>query len=220
MRAAKGAIQKVIIKKKDYSVDYSTIGNAPPRGICGSGYIDLIAELLSCGILDKNGKIKDIKSKRIRKNETCAEFVVAFKEETGAGFDIVVTEADIENIKRAKGAIYSAASCLLKHMGLSFNDLNKIFIAGGFGTSIETKNAIRIGLLPDMPESKFVFLGNSSLAGSRIALLSYQAMKKTEDIARKMTCFELSVDPGYMDEYMAALFFPHTDVQRFPNVKI
>jgi len=220
MRASKGAIQKVTIDRRDYSVSYSTIGNAPPRGICGSGYIDLIAQLLTCGILDKGGKIKDINSKRIRKNDTCAEFVVAFKEEADTGSDIVITEADIENIKRAKGAIYSAASSLLKHMGLNFGGLNKIFIAGGFGTSIEIKSAVKIGLLPDIAEAKFIFLGNSSLTGARIVLLSSQAMKKAEDIARKMTCFELSVEPEYMDEYMAALFFPHTDAQRFPSVKI
>ena len=220
MRASRGAIQKVKINPTDSLVTYETIANAKPRGICGSGYIDTIAQMLNSGLLDKNGKIKAIKNERIRENEFGKEFVLAFKEKADSTSDIVITEADIENIKRAKAAIYSAASVLVRHMNLDFRKIKKIFIAGGFGTYIDINNAITIGLLPDLEKTRFIFVGNSSLAGARQILLSYEAMKKANEIAHKITYFELSVEAKYMDEYVAALFFPHTDLSKFPNVKI
>ncbi|MFH0918145.1 MAG: ASKHA domain-containing protein, partial [Candidatus Omnitrophota bacterium] len=220
MRSSRGAIQKVKITSKDFKVTYATIGEAKPRGICGSGYIDLIAQMLKAGLLDKNGKIKSLKHERIREGEGGREFVVVFKKESGASSDIIITEADIENIKRAKAAIYSAAAALVRHMDLDFSKIKKFFVAGGFGTSIDIDSAVGIGVLPDLERSKFVFVGNSSLAGARQALLSYDAMKKADEIARKITYFELSVEPGYMDEYMAALFFPHTDLSKFPSINI
>ena len=219
MRSSRGAIQRVKISPKEFNVNYNSIGEARPRGICGSGYIDIIAQMLSAGILDKNGKIKPIKNKRIRDGESGKEFVAVFKEESDSTSDIVITEADVENIKRAKAAIYSATAILVKHMDLEFSQIRKFFIAGGFGTYIDINNAITIGLLPDLDKSRFIFVGNSSLAGARSILLSYEAMKKVNEIAKKITCFELSIEPGYMDEYMAALFFPHTDLSKFPSVK-
>ncbi|MDP3731681.1 MAG: ASKHA domain-containing protein [Candidatus Omnitrophota bacterium] len=218
MRSSRGAIQRVKITPDGFQVTYSTIGEAKPRGICGSGYIDIIAQMLRAGLLDKDGKIRIIKHKRIRDGEFGREFVLAFKEETDSSSDIIISEDDIENIKRAKAAIYSATSALVRHMDLDFSKIKKFFIAGGFGTSIDIDNAISIGLLPDLDRAKFIFVGNSSLAGARTILLSYEAMKKANEIAKKITYFELSVEPGYMDEYMAALFFPHTDLSKFPSV--
>lgn len=220
MRASSGAIQKVKINKKNYGVDYSTIGDALPRGICGSGYIDIIAELLDAGLLEKDGKFKVLKHERIRENERGLEFVVAFKDQAQSSADIVITEADIENLKRAKAAIYSAAASLIRHMGVDLAAVKKFFIAGGFGTYIDINNAVRIGLLPDLERGKFIFIGNSSLSGAREMLLSHEASKEAEEIAAKTTYFELSVDAGYMDEYMAALFFPHTDLSKFPSIKV
>lgn len=209
MRASSGAIQKVKINPQDFSVTCSTIGEAAPRGICGSGYIDAIAQMLDAGVIDKSGKIKLENNKRVRNSETGKEFVLVG--------DIAISEADIENLKRAKAAIYSATAVLVKHMNFELDDVKKVFIAGGFGTSLDIESAIKIGLLPDLPRSKFVFIGNSALSGARQMLLSAEATKLAEEIARKITYFELSVDPGYMDEYMAALFFPHTDLNRFKS---
>ena len=219
MRASKGAIQKVKIAPQGCEVSLNTIGEVKPRGICGSGYIDIISQMLLTGLIDKDGKIKTGSSRRIRGNESGNEFVLAFKEEPDSTRDIVITEADIENIKRAKAAIYSAANILIMHMGFGFQDIKKIFIAGGFGNYLDIDNAIRIGLLPDVERKRFIFVGNSSLAGAREVLFSYEAMKNAENIARKITYFELSVEQGYMDEYMAALFFPHTDLSLFPSIK-
>lgn len=218
MRASNGAIQNIRIDKKDFRVKYSVIQNKKPRGICGSGYIDLLSEMLDAGIIDKNGRIK-AEGKRIRKTDTGKEFIVCFKEETAAGADIVINEADIENLKRSKGAIYSATSILVKHLGLEFSEVDKFYIAGGFGTYLDIEKAIRIGLLPDLDRTKFIFIGNSSLAGASQILLSKEATEMAGVLVSKITYFELSVESGYMEEYSQALFFPHTDLTKFPTVK-
>ncbi len=218
MRASKGAIQKFRIEPSGLEVHYETIAQARPRGICGSGYIDILGELLRVGLIDKSGKIIERDSPRLREADAGREFVVAFKAEADSGADIVVTEADIENLKRAKAAIYSATATLIRHMDLDLSQIKKIWIAGGFGTYLDINHAIRIGLLPDLERSRISFIGNTSLAGARQMLLSFDATKIANEIARKITYFELSVDPGYMDEYMAALFFPHTDLTKFPSV--
>jgi len=220
MRAASGAIQRVKIKKDTLDVDFQVIGEAEPKGICGSGLIDLVAEMFKRGIIDRNGRIKKgIKSRRIRQGKEGLEFVVVPARSSATKQDVVVTEQDIENIKRSKGAVYAATAVILRRLGLKHTDINKIMIAGGFGTYLDIEKAITIGLLPDLPKKKFEFVGNSSLAGSREILLAYDAMKKAEEIAKKITYFELSVEPNYMDEYVSALFFPHTDISRFPSLK-
>ena len=219
MRASRGAIQKVKINPETFEVTYSTILDTPASGICGSGYIDAIAELLMAGIIDRGGKFDPkLTHRRIREGEYGREFVLAFKEGLGTTTDLIINEMDIENLKRAKGAIYAASAMLVNHMGFGFNDLEQVYIGGGFGTYVDMPNAIFIGLLPDLPREKFVFVGNSSLVGARQILLSHEAITDADEIAKKITYFELSVEPGYMDEYMASLFFPHTDLSKFPSV--
>lgn len=218
MRATSGAIQRVKLESPE-KVIIETIDSAKPRGICGSGYIDALAELFLHKILERDGKIsRSIKSSRIRTNETGLEFVLAFKDETAIGADIVITEQDIENLKRSKASIYSATATLLEKLNLGFKDVKRFYIAGGFGTYLDIEKAVTIGILPDLERSRFTFIGNSSLIGAREALLSYEAFKKAEEIAQKMTYLELSVEPGYMDEYIQALFFPHTDLGKFPSL--
>ncbi|HAJ56912.1 MAG TPA: ferredoxin [Candidatus Omnitrophica bacterium] len=220
LRATRGAIQEVRIEPKSLEVKYATLGDDKPRGICGSGYIDLVCELLKHGIMDKSGKLnRDIKNRRLREGKADYEFVVAFEEESGIDGDIVVTDSDLDNLKRAKAAVYSGIAILVRHMGTGLDQIKRIFIAGGFGTSLDIESAVSIGLIPDLPREKYIFVGNSSLAGSRQALLSCQASAICDKVAADITYFELSTDPEYMDEYMAALFFPHTDAKRFPSVK-
>jgi uncharacterized 2Fe-2S/4Fe-4S cluster protein (DUF4445 family) len=218
MRAAGGAIEKVTISKDALKVTYETLGNRKPRGICGSGYISLISAMFYSQVIDKAGRIIPIDSPRIRQAESGREFVVAFRKEADSAGDIVISEADIDNLKRSKAAIFSASAALARHVSLDFPKIKKVFIAGGFGTSLEIESAVSIGLLPDLERERFIFIGNSSLAGSRSVLFSHDAMKKVEEIASRITYFELSSSPGYMDEYMAALFFPHTDLDKFPSV--
>ena len=219
VRAVRGAIQAVKINDIALDAIVSTIGSDKPRGICGSGYIDLVSGLLKHGALDKNGKINaNVRNKRIRKCKSGYEYVVSYSHETAIGQDIVITDADLDNLKRAKAAIYSGISILVRHMDMAINDIHTIFIAGGFGTSLNIESAVAIGLIPDLPRERFIFVGNSSLAGARQALLSCQALKTAEEVSKNITYFELSTDPKYMDEYVAALFFPHTDSGLFPTV--
>ena len=212
MKAVSGAIQKVEIDK-DLNVKAGTIGGGKPKGICGSGYIDLLCQMLKRRIIDKNGKIDcGLKSKNIRKTDTGYEFMVAG--------NIVITEDDIENLKRSKGAIYSAIIALLNKVEKKPCDIKKIYIAGGFGNYLNIENAIFIGLLPDADRSRYEFVGNSSLAGARMSLLSHDALTEAARIYKNITYVDLGSEPDYMDEYVAALFFPHTDMARFPSVRL
>jgi uncharacterized 2Fe-2S/4Fe-4S cluster protein (DUF4445 family) len=219
MKAVRGAVNKVDIDDK-LNVNVDTIGGDKPKGICGSGYIDLLCKLLQRRIIGKDGKIDGaVKSDRIRRNENTKEFVVVFKNNSATGEDIVIDEDDIENLKRSKGAIYSAIISLINKLEQDISNVNRIYIAGGFGNYLNIDNAIRIGLLPDVRRDKYQFIGNSSLAGARMSLISRDALAKTEEIHKKVTYLDLSAEPKYMDEYIASLFFPHTDIGRFPSVR-
>ena len=219
VRAMEGAIQKIEIDPEDYEVKCSTIGGAKPIGICGSGYIDALAELLKAGVIERSGKIKEnLDTKRVREGEDGLEFVLVWGRDSDTNEDIVITQADITNLIRSKGAIYTAADVLAKKTNLELKDINKIYLAGGFGNYLNIEKSIWIGLLPDLDRKKFEFIGNTSLAGAKFALLSYDATMKTREIAKKMTYIELSVDPSFMNEYTGALFLPHTDIGRFPTV--
>ena len=218
LRAVRGAIQACRIDPKTHEVTFQTIGGDKPRGLCGSGYIDLVRVLLETHLLDKNGKFhQETRTKRLRRGTDGWEFVVAWQKEAGVDHDITVTEADLDNLKRAKAAIYSGLATLLRHMDMTATDVKKIYLAGGFGTALDIESAVQIGLAPDVERSRFVFMGNTSLAGARLRLLHWELIQETQAAAANMTYFELSTDPQYMDEYMAALFFPHTDTTRFPS---
>ena len=220
MRAMEGAIEEVEIDPKTFEVNYRVIGDAKPIGICGSGMIDALAEMYLSGVIDQKGKIRDeIKSKRIRRGESGLEYVLAWRVESSINKEIVLTEVDLDNLIRAKAAIYAGFATLLGHMGMAFSDVDKIFIAGGFGRYIDVERAVTIGLLPDLPVEKFQFLGNTSIIGAYYALLCDRLRHEAEDIARKMTYVELSVSRSFMDEYMSALFLPHTNLDAFPTVK-
>ena len=219
VRAMQGAIQKVEIDPEDYQVSCSTVGKAKPIGICGSGYIDVVAELFKAKIISRSGEIRrDVSTDRIREGSEGLEFVLVWADQSDTGEDIFIAQADITNLIRSKGAIYTAAKVLATKMGLEPEDAEKLYIAGGFGNYLNIEKAIWIGLLPDLPRERFEFIGNSSLTGSRLALLSYDAMVKAREIARRMTYIELSTEPAFMNEYTGALFLPHTDIARFPTV--
>lgn len=220
MKAVSGAIQKIEINK-GMEVKFQTIGNVKAKGICGSGYIDLLCQMLKTGLVTKDGKLnKDLKTDRLRRTDSGYEFIVAFKDQSSAGKDIVITNDDIENLKRAKGAVYSAVFSLLNKVGKNISEVKKIYIAGGFGSYLNIENSIFIGLLPDIDRTIYEFVGNSSLSGARISILSHEDFVKTGRICKNITYVDLSSETGYMDEYVAALFFPHTDFRRFPSVKL
>ena len=219
MPAGDGAIETLEIGP-DGAVRYQVIGGGRPRGLCGSGLVDLLAELLIHGHIDKSGKLHEstLGSRMIRDDNG-----PAFLIEEGAnchwGKDLVITERDIANLVRTKGAIFSACSVLLKNVGLTFDQIGAFYIAGGFGQHLGIESAIRIGLLPDLPRDKFHYLGNTSLCGATLILLSGRNEEMVNEIARKTTYVELNTEPGYMHEYTGALFLPHTDIGLFPTVK-
>ncbi len=221
MRAAMGAIERVEIDLETGLPTYSTIGNAKPRGICGSGMISLLANLLVTGWLDAAGKLnRTRKSSVIIIDGRHAKYVVVGAEDADSGKAITISELDIENIIRAKAAIYSACSLMVRQLGFDFGDLEKIYIGGGFGRFLDIEMAIIIGLIPDIERSKFQYIGNSSLMGSYMVLVSEDYRLRQLELAKRMTYIDLSTDPDYMDQYTGALFLPHTDRGRFPSVKV
>jgi uncharacterized 2Fe-2S/4Fe-4S cluster protein (DUF4445 family) len=217
MRATRGAIERVEIN--DGRVMYRTIGKARPRGICGSGLIDSIYELVRNKIIDQQGKFNLAPhDKRIIEKDDEAAFIVASSKETETGKDLAIRESDISNLIRSKGAVFAAIKSLVDYVGLGFNDIDTFYVAGGFGSYLDIPKAIAIGLLPDIDPKKIKFVGNSSLMGARMALLSTHAFERTVKIASRMTNIELSTYLPFMDEYVAALFLPHTDRKLFPSV--
>jgi uncharacterized 2Fe-2S/4Fe-4S cluster protein (DUF4445 family) len=218
MRASSGAIEKIKIGA-DLEPDYKTIGDAKPRGICGSGLIDIIAELIIVNGITRSGRFNSSKSPRIREGDEGEEYVIVWADKTPLGTDIVITETDIKNVIRTKSAIYAAASVLLNSVNENFDNVSTIHIAGGFGNFIDTGKAILIGLLPDVPIEKFNFIGNGSLAGARLALISEKHRKEAVDIFNKLTYLELSVDNKFFNEFTSSMFLPHTDISKFPTVK-
>ncbi len=215
-KAILGAIEKIVIDGD--RVHYETIGGQKPLGVCGSAIIDGIAELLSAGIIDQSGKFTLLDHPGVRLVDDVPEFIVAKAEETITGEPIVITEDDISNLIKSKGAVLAAVRVLLKTLEMDFTDLEKLYVAGGFGAHLDIEKAIFIGLLPDIPKERIRFIGNSSLAGARLALLSTHAFHRAEEIANRMTYIELSVHPEFMNEFIASLFLPHTDVELFPTV--
>ena len=222
MRASSGAIEKVKIDKETLNPELTIIGDSDPIGICGSGIIDLICQMLLTKVIDRRGKIqRDLDNKRIRFNEhEIGEYVLAFKEDyEHLENDLVINEIDIDSFIRAKGAIYSGASVLIESLGMDFEVIDKVYIAGGIGNNLDIENSILIGLLPDVDRDKFQYIGNSSLVGSYLTLISDDAKDKLEEIGSQMTYVELSVYPTYMDEFVSACFLPHTNIDSFPTVK-
>lgn len=216
MRATEGAIESVYIDPVTFETKLGIIGGVNATGICGSGMIDAIAEMFLKGVIDQKGKInKDLKTERVREGFEGFEFVF-FRDNSR---EITLTEVDIENILRAKAAIYAGVSLLLKEVGIGFDAIDRVYIAGGFGNYIDIDKAIILGMLPDIPKEKFSFLGNACITGAYLCLLSKELRQEADIIASKMTYIELSVSRGFMEEYMSALFLPHTHIRLFPTVK-
>ncbi len=220
MRASQGAIEQVRINPETFEPMVITIGNQKPLGICGSGLIDAAAEFLLTGIIEPNGKFdRTLKTSRVREGDNGWEFVLVSAEQAAEGIgDIVLTEGDIDNLIRTKGAIYAGCRILLESVGLSFNDLDRVIIAGGFGQFINLERAIFIGLLPELSTDKFMFVGNGALLGARLVSFSREMMKDAQRVSDMMTNIELANNMKFMDEYVAALFLPHTDTNAFPGV--
>lgn len=219
MKAVTGAIERVSMNS-DLTVEYETIGDEKPVGLCGSAVIDIVAEMFKQGIIDSTGRFnRKIKTSRLRRSNSETEFVIAWEHETATGNAITITQKDIHEIQLAKAAIYAGCSILFKRKGINEKQLDKILVAGSFGNYISPENAVSIGLLPDVPKDKIIFVGNTAIMGAKMALLSRQIRQKADEISRKVRYLELATDPNFKEEFLEATFIPHKDLNRFPSIK-
>ncbi len=220
MRATEGAIEDFSIDPLTLEPMNVTIGNVRPKGICGSGLIIIVATMFEMGILDNRGKFnRNLDTDRIREKDDVYEYVLAWADVSGTDRDIVINEIDIENLIRAKGAIYSGCLTLLAEVGLSIGNIDRIILAGGFGSYVDLEKAMTIGLLPEIDLEKVIFVGNGSLMGARMSALTNRIRRDVTRTIKRITNFELSETQSFMDNYIAALFLPHTELNHFPKLK-
>ena len=219
MRATDGAIEACTIDKETMEPTFTIVGKGgtKPIGLCGSGIIDVIAELFRCGIISPKGKfIRE--GKRVRHDQYgIGSYVLAFEEDAGSVKDVEINEVDIDNFIRAKGAIFSAIRTMLSYCDFDVSMIEHVYVAGGIGSGINMKNAIRIGMFPDVPLELYEYIGNSSLVGAYAMLYSNEAERRVYEVTGIMTYLELSAITSYMDEFVGACFLPHTDASLFPN---
>ena len=219
MRATDGAVEACTIDKETMDPSFTVVGDEGQKivGICGSGIIDIIAELFRCGIINAKGLFQR-EGKRVKRDQHgMGRYVLAFADESETGREVSINEVDIDNFIRAKGAIFSAIDTLLKSVDMEVEMIDHVYVAGGIGSGINMKNAVSIGMLPDVELEKYSYIGNSSLTGAYAMVLGDEANAKCSEVGANMTYLELSTYPGYMDSFVAACFLPHTDRSLFPN---
>ena len=219
MRATDGAVEAVTIDRETLEPTLSIVGKAgqKPVGLCGSGIIDVIAELYRTSAISAKGHFVRENRRILRDEHGMGRYVLAFSNESDTGREIAITEVDIECFIRAKGAIFSAIHIMLSSLDMDVSVLEHIYVAGGIGSGINMENAVRIGMFPDVDRALFQYIGNSSLAGAYALVLSNAAEEKVHELASNMTYLELSTEPKYMEEFVAACFLPHTNKELFPS---
>ncbi len=218
-RAVPGAIDGVRVLDGGREVEVAALGARPPIGICGSGLIDALGSMAEAGVVDRAGKFRtDLPGGRLLRGENGPEFLLSRKEGNGIGEDITLAQSDLDNLIRAKGAIFAGMRSLLVATDMGVHDIDRVLIAGGFGRHLSLDKAIRIGLLPDLPRERFRYVGNTSLKGARHCLLSRRVYAEALAVADRLTYLDLSLGPNYMDEFVSSLFLPHTDLSLFPSV--
>jgi uncharacterized 2Fe-2S/4Fe-4S cluster protein (DUF4445 family) len=215
MRAGAGAIEKLTILE-DGSIEYRTIADKHPVGICGSGLLDTLAGLFKSGIIDRTGRFTTDRVPGLSEGDEGMQYELV--PAVGEHHEIVITQADIDNLVRSKAGVFASIRVLMESTQTSLDDIDAIYLAGGFGNFMDVRQAVNIGMLPDLPTEKIKFVGNTAIAGAKTILLSRDALSTAEDIARNMTYFDLMSHPGYMDEFVRASFLPHTDLTLFPSV--
>jgi len=214
MRAGAGAIESLNIVNGD-EIRFKTIGDSHPIGICGSGLLDTLSELFVNGIIDRIGRLKTSGDPRLTEGDDGLQFQLV--EPRNGHQEISITQADINNLIRSKAGVFAAIRILMNSTQTKLEDIDAIYIAGGFGNFLNVRRAVTIGMLPDVPRNKLQFVGNTSIAVAKTSLCSQQALETAEQIAESMTYFDLMGHPGYMEEFIRAKFLPHTDLSLFPS---
>jgi uncharacterized 2Fe-2S/4Fe-4S cluster protein (DUF4445 family) len=221
MKAGPGVIDNISISKKDKRFIIHTINDQPARGICGSGLIDLAAQLFLHGIIDIRGKFltsSGLHGIEFKKKDDILHLIVVPSHESATGEDLTISQADIDSLVRSKAAMYTILETITLSVGIEMRDLSDFFVAGTFGNFIEPKSAVTIGMMPDLPLENYKPLGNSSLGGATMILQSRECADQISGIRDKITYMELNVNQEFMNRFSAAKFFPHTDRSLFPSV--
>jgi len=218
MRAASGAIEGVWIDQDSLEPSLTTIDDAEPVGICGSGLIDALSEMLKAGIVDTSGKIRtEIENPRVRRSGNVPEYVLAWERDSGVGSDIVVTQLDVRELQKGKAAMFSGAQMALSRLGVQPSEITDIYMAGAFGTYINRESAVDVGMIPEFNILDIRQVGNAAGTGARMALLSRGIRKEAQTIRRKVEYIELAAITGYNQAFMDALLLPHRDLSLFPG---
>ncbi|OQY11343.1 MAG: ferredoxin [Desulfobacteraceae bacterium 4572_19] len=219
MRAEDGAIEKIVLNAETFKPEYVTVENKPARGICGSGMIDLLSEMLSKGVIGQNGKFQ-LKSDHPLITTFNGElaFIIETADNIDSDEDIIFTQSDIKSLILSKAAVYAGFSILIEQTGMDFSSISQMIVTGGFGQYLNIEKAISIGLLPDIERNKFKYMGNSSIAGAYMTLLSKKYRQQAIEISNAMTYLDFSSNNAFMDEFTRAQFLPHTDADLFPSV--
>jgi uncharacterized 2Fe-2S/4Fe-4S cluster protein (DUF4445 family) len=217
MRAASGAIEGVWIDADSYEPRIKVIDDIAPVGLCGSGLIDLLSEMLKAGIMDSSGKLTDVDHLRLRKSNGIKEYVVAWKGEAGIDEDISITQKDIRELQKGKAAIFSGSYIAMRQLGVDADDVEHVYMAGAFGTYINRESAQNIGMIPEFNMLAVEQVGNAAGTGARMALLSREAREEAKTLRDKVEYIELSTHPDYNKAYLDALMFPHKNLSLFPE---
>jgi len=220
MRAEEGAIEKITLNPETFEPEYITVDGCRARGICGSGMIDLLSEMLLKGVIGQDGKFAiGIDHPRLTMFNDEPAFIIATAENTDTEEDIIFTLSDIRSLTLSKAAVYAGFTILLEQVGMDFSAINQMIITGGFGQYLNIEKAITIGMLPDIEREKFKYMGNSSIAGAYMALLSKKYREEAITISNAMTYLDFSSSNTFMDAFVRAQFLPHTDKDLFPSVQ-
>ena len=221
MMAGPGVIETVEINSQTCEFQFKTIGDLKPKGMCGSGIIDLAAQLFLSGMLDIRGKLVPEKcGNKFKEKDSMSYIVVVPKDQTSTGLDLIISQADIDSLIRSKAAMYTILRTITLSVGMELKDLKKFYVAGTFGSFIKPASAIALGMIPDLPLESYKILGNSSLGGAAMALIQEDCMEEMEKIRDQITYIELNVNQELMNRFSAAKFLPHTDPSLFPSVKV
>jgi uncharacterized 2Fe-2S/4Fe-4S cluster protein (DUF4445 family) len=217
MKAVHGAIERVRIEPTSLNVEYETVGSDKPVGICGSGILDTVAELLKCRVIDTKGRFRQIDNKRLIEVSGDRAFLLAWGNETSTGESIAITQRDIGEVQLAKAAIHAGCAILMSRAGVKASDLRWVYVAGSFGNYVNPASAKLLGLIPEVPTEIIRFVGNTAIAGAKMCLISAEARAQAGKIGEEVRYIELGADPGFSREFAASMYLPHQDPSIYPE---
>ena len=221
MMAGPGVVDRIKVDPESHEFEIHTIDNQPARGICGSGVIDLAAQLFLAGMIDIRGKFVPSKcGTRLEEKDGQMVLTVVAECRSATGSNLTISQADLDSLIRSKAAMYTILETITGSVGLSFTDLDAFYVAGTFGSFIDPVAAIAIGMMPDLPLESYRPLGNSSLEGAAMALMTDDCLEAIDSIRNRITYLELNVNQDFMNRFSAARFLPHTNPALFPSVKV